>query len=131
MTLKSQVLSLAVVAIALLSAASSPAAQPQPDLGGKYQCTGSNPDGTRYSGMVTITPMGGAWRIDWTVAGSSHGGVGLVEGNVFSACWNIRGTRDGGVTVYRIEGGRLVGQWSSTKGNGSVGDETLTRVNGG
>jgi hypothetical protein len=128
MSRKPQFLLVAFVALSVAFAA-GPALAAQPDIAGKYQCAGSNPDGSRYSGTVVITPMGSAWRIDWTIAGSSHGGVGLLEGNVFSACWNIRGTRDGGIVVYRTEpDGRMIGQWSTTKGSGSVATETLTRV---
>lgn len=122
--------SLAALVALAIAAAAAPSEAASPDLSGRYTCAGTNPDGSRYSGTVTIAPMGSAWRIEWTVAGSSHGGVGLLEGNVFSACWNIRGTRDGGIVVYRLEpGGRLVGQWSTTTGTGTVGTETLSRTN--
>ena len=119
----------ALVALAIASAA-APSLAASPDLSGRYACAGTNADGSRYSGTVTITPMGSAWRIDWIVGGSSHGGVGLVEGDVLSACWNIRGTRDGGIVVYRLAaGGRLIGRWSATTGTGAVGTETLTPAN--
>ena len=85
--------------------------------GGRYRVTGRNPNGSSYSGMVTIASEGsGRYRMEWTVGSSNYSGAGTLEGNVLTVSW-------GSATpvVYAIGADRtLNGLWAA--GNGQ---ETL------
>ncbi|MCI0637507.1 MAG: hypothetical protein L0Y72_01295 [Gemmataceae bacterium] len=100
------------------------------DLSGYYLCNGQEGLGRKYNGLCVITKRNDVYLMQWVVGGTSFSGIGMRQGNVFSASWattNEKGlTR--GVHQYRIEtaGPRLVGRWATLPGNGVMQHETLT-----
>ncbi|MBW3538974.1 MAG: hypothetical protein KY476_01765 [Planctomycetes bacterium] len=125
---------LSVVLLGALAAAchsQAPEAQNQAEkinLAGRYTCTGTNPDGGAYQGVVQIKKLGDAWQLTWQIGEESHEGIGLVTGNLLSVSWRIEG--GGGVVVYTIKGTgaerKLDGKWTMFGDNGRVLDEDLT-----
>lgn len=91
-----------------------------PALGGRYKVNGANPDGSRYSGSVTISQAGQGYRVDWVVGQSTYQGIGVLEGNVLTVDWGS----DTPVVYALGPDGTLSGLWAA--GNG---EETLAPVN--
>jgi hypothetical protein len=85
------------------------------------------PDGRPYRGAVIIQSDGNRFVLQWYVGAQlSAIGLGLRDGNVLAV--SFFGADAGGIILYKIDGARLVGQWSAPVANGQVFDETLTRV---
>jgi len=115
----------ALVLIAVLGAMIAAAANGRVNLAGIYLCEGINPDGTPYKGIVEITPTADSYRIRWTMAQQNTTGVGIFRGGVLAVSY-YGGTP--GVAVYRVEGARLVGEWTMGNSGGELYSETLTRL---
>ncbi|TGL55340.1 fibronectin-binding protein [Leptospira wolffii] len=86
---------------------------------GTYKVAGTNPDGSRYKGSVTITLNDdGSYAFDWSV-GNSFSGTGTLSGNTLTVDWG-----DTYPVIYTVKNGgnRLEGTW----GNGT-GTEILSK----
>ncbi len=108
----------------------APKANKKPDnIAGSYKCRGTNPNGSIYTGFVTIKRAGEAYLITWNLSGQKHSGVGLYESGVFSSTWTYNNdARQSGMTTYKcLANGQLKGRWISTRG-GVVNTETLTPI---
>ena len=113
------------IVIVLLGAAGSAAPPDPPDLVGTYRCNGVNPDGSKYEAVVEITKREGTFRVAWIMDGGTVMGVGIYSNGVFAASYF------GGapaVVVYKVDGDRLVGEWTMGGIEGSLYSETLTKV---
>lgn len=107
-----------LLAIGLAAAASAQS------VGGSYSVTGTNADGSSYTGTAEITLNGPACSISWQTGGSSSAGTCLVTGNAFGASYQLGDTS--GLAVYQLQpDGALIGQWTTIGANG-VGSETLS-----
>ena len=100
------------------------------DLAGRYACEGKSPEGRPYHGMVDIVRLDDTFRVIWTLAGDSGEvqqvmGVGILSNGVFAASYFGGGP---GVAVYRIDGRKLVGEWTIGGADGAMYPETLTRM---
>lgn len=100
------------------------------DISGYYICKGVENAGKTYSGVAVITKKGDVYIVQWVVgSASTFTGIGIRQGNSFSASWAMPGEKAliRGVNQYRIEPGpRLVGRWATLPGNGALQTETLT-----
>jgi caspase domain-containing protein len=79
---------------------------------GTYRVAGTNPDGSSYTGTLTLSKAGEKYRLGWRVGTSSYEGSGLLEGNVLTVDW-------GSATpvVYALGAdGSLSGLWDAGKG---------------
>jgi hypothetical protein len=113
------------VVIVLSVAAGSAEPPDPPDLVGTYRCNGMNPDGSKYEAVVEITRREGTFRVAWIMDGGTVMGVGIYSNGVFAASYF------GGapaVVVYRVDGDRLVGEWTMGGIEGAVYTETLTKT---
>ena len=113
--------------VLVLSGAIGSTAPPDtpPDLAGLYRCDGMNPDGTAYEGVVEIRKVRDTFRVAWTMDDGTVVGVGIYSGGVFAVSYF------GGapaVVVYKVDGNRLVGEWTMGGIEGAVYTETLTRM---
>ncbi|MCK8783999.1 hypothetical protein M0638_06345 [Roseomonas sp. NAR14] len=99
--------------------------QAEAQRAGRYEVTGTNPDGSAYGGVLVMQPTGtGAWRVVWQVGGEPIEGIGLSNGSSFAAAYQVEGRA--GLVLYQVQGnGILTGQWSIS-GLGAIGTETLT-----
>jgi hypothetical protein len=95
-------------------------------VAGIYLCEGANPDGSPYQGLVEIVAVDKTYLIHWVMAdGAEVLGVGIRNSDVLSVSY-FGGTP--AVAVYRIDGDRLVGEWTMGGAEGMLYSETLTRM---
>ncbi|MBL8706982.1 MAG: caspase family protein [Rhodospirillales bacterium] len=96
-----------------------PAPQASPQVGlvpprpieGNYKVTGTNPNGTPYSGSVRIARQGGVYEFNWNV-GSVYRGVGGFQGDRLVIDWG-----QSSPAIYRIApDGKLHGTWANGQG---------------
>ena len=107
------------------SVGSTAAQVPPPNLAGTYECNGVNPNGTKYVAIVEITRVDDTFRVTWIADGSVVVGVGIYSNGVLAASYF------GGapaVAVYKVDGDRLVGEWTMGGIDGHVYAETLTKI---
>lgn len=78
-------------------------------ISGNYQVNGLNADGSAYSGVASIFEREGIVRMDWTVAGQSYSGNGVVDGRVVTVNWGASSP----VIYVIMEGGTLHGTWDN------------------
>jgi hypothetical protein len=95
-------------------------------VAGVYLCEGANPDGSPYQGLVEIVAVDNTYLVHWMMAdGAEVLGVGIRQSDVLSVSY-FGGTP--AVVVYRIDGDRLVGEWTMGGAEGMLYSETLTRM---
>jgi hypothetical protein len=58
-----------------------------PPPAGRYRVAGRNPNGSRYTGTVSIAVQGGGYQLDWRVASSGYRGSGTLVGNLLTVDW--------------------------------------------
>ena len=93
-------------------------------VGGTYSVSGTNADGSNYTGTVEIILNGPTCSISWQTGGSNSVGTCLLTGNAFGASYQLGDTP--GLAVYQLQpDGTLIGQWT-TIGTTGVGSETLS-----
>ncbi|MEN6375980.1 MAG: FlgO family outer membrane protein [Smithella sp.] len=84
---------------------------------GQYSATGRNPNGTTYSGIVTITKKNGAYMFTWKIGSGTYSGSGYLEGNMLTVQWGAPYP-----VIYRVQAdGSLLGTW-----NNGAATENLT-----
>ena len=95
-------------------------------VAGTYLCEGANPDGSPYQGLVEIVSVDNTYLVRWLMSdGAEVLGVGIRNSDVLSVSY-FGGTP--AVVVYRIDGDRLVGEWTMGGAEGMLYSETLTRM---
>jgi len=105
-------------------------APPPPDIAGKYNVTGTNPDGAPYKGTLEIIRRGDVYQFRWD-AGTQYDGVGVSNQNVVAVAFaNGPNGKGCGVIDYNIAGdGALDGKWGYW-GVNEAGTEKATRTSG-
>jgi hypothetical protein len=117
-----------LVTLALLGPVHAAQGQtPDNTLEGVYTCQGTNPDGSSYAGVVEIVKRKEAYLVRWTMPDESQVvGVGIFSGSQLAVSY-FGGTP--AVVLYSIaENGTLNGKWTAGGADGSVFQETLTRL---
>jgi hypothetical protein len=77
-------------------------------LGGLYQVNGSNPSGSRYRGVVALTPVGDKVRFTWWINSQIFTGLGQFAGRMLVVDWGSTHP-----VVYTFKGdGTLEGEWA-------------------
>jgi hypothetical protein len=121
------VLSLAFVATLLLPSVESASAADSMTLASTYDVTGTNPDGSAYSGTASVKVISDTtFTIKWQIAGSVYQGFGMRLNDTLSATYTIDG--EPGLVMYKVDGTGINGLWSIRGHNGS-GTEHLTPRN--
>ena len=116
--------SMRILMLGLLPAASLAAAASAQTVGGPYSVSGTNADGSSYTGTAEITLNGPACSISWQTGGSNSAGTCLLTGNAFGASYQLGDAP--GLAVYQLQpDGTLKGQWT-TIGAPGIGSETLS-----
>jgi hypothetical protein len=81
---------------------------PTLDLGGLYLVDGSNPDGSQYRGMATLTPVGDQYRFTWWIARQVFSGVGQFAGRMMVVNWGAKSP-----VIYSVaRNNELHGEWA-------------------
>jgi uncharacterized protein (TIGR03067 family) len=97
------------------------------DLTGSYRSETVEIDGSKHASDVTIDRVGDCYLVTYK-RNKAIGFIGIAirKGDIFSMAWLSQGQV--GVSVYQIEKDKLVGQFTMLGGAGTLGLETLTRV---
>jgi hypothetical protein len=103
---------------------------PLPDIAGKYNVSGSNPDGGVYKGTLEVIQHGDVYQFRWN-AGTQYDGVGVANGTVVAVAFaNGKNGKGCGVVDYEITGdGALDGKWGYW-GTNEAGTEKAARTSG-
>jgi hypothetical protein len=121
------VLSLAFVATLLLPSVESASAADSMTLASTYDATGTNPDGSAYTGTASVKVISDTtFTIKWQIAGSFYQGFGVRLNDTLSATYLIDG--EPGLVMYKVDGTGINGLWAIRADNGS-GTEHLTPRN--
>jgi hypothetical protein len=92
-------------------------------LANKYSATGSNPDGSKYTGTANVRVISeSTFTIKWTIGGSTYEGFGMRMNDSLAATYTIDG--EPGLVIYRVDGDGLTGIWA-IRGHDKVGTEHL------
>ncbi|HEY1542281.1 MAG TPA: hypothetical protein VGG01_07720 [Xanthobacteraceae bacterium] len=114
---------LAILAAAGLAASVATAQE----VGGKYRVTGTNLDGSHYSGtaeIVVTSPT--TCRIAWVTGGTTSRGICMRRSNVFTAAYKLGNAV--GLVIYEVkDNGVLDGIWTVADQRGA-GTDVLTPV---
>jgi hypothetical protein len=112
------------------SSSNKPAPATHANIAGKYNITGTNPNGTMYRGALEVIEHGDVYQFRWN-AGNQYDGVGVVNGDVVAVAFANGPNGTGcGVVDYNIQDdGALVGRWGFW-GKDEAGTENATRTSG-
>ena len=92
-------------------------------VGGNYSVSGTNPDGSAYTGTAHITLKESACRISWQTGSTTSEGVCMLANNAFAAFYKLGSAF--GLVVYELQpDGKLKGYWRIVDKEG-VGGEVL------
>jgi hypothetical protein len=79
-----------------------------PSLAGVYRSSGTNADGSKYSGIAAITPAGEGLRFTWWIGKEVYSGIGTWAGRMLVVDWGRKHP-----VVYTFPGGdNLDGEWA-------------------
>jgi hypothetical protein len=77
-------------------------------LAGIYRVSGTNPDGSRYRGMTSVSISGGVYRLTWWIGNDVFHGTGRLGGRMLIVDWNSTAP-----VIYTLKGnGVLDGEWA-------------------
>jgi hypothetical protein len=77
-------------------------------LGGVYIVDGTNPNGSRYRGMVALTPAGNQYRFTWWIARQIFSGIGQFAGRMLVVNWGAKAP-----VIYMVAANNdLFGEWA-------------------
>jgi len=91
----------------------------------EYTLTGTDPDGTPYTGTMTVTQTADTAQLVQNFGGSMVYGTAILQGNVISA---VYGNDSCGVLGYIVGENRLDGEWT-TFGSTTRTTETAQSIN--
>ena len=75
---------------------------PAPDIAGKYNVAGNNPEGGQYKGTLEVITRGDVYQFRWN-AGTQYDGVGVQNGNIVAVAFaNGENGKGCGVVDYDI-----------------------------
>jgi hypothetical protein len=105
-------------------AESSPADQLDPkQIAGTHTCKGTNPDGSKYEGTVTLRIKKGLMLMEWDIDGKTSRGTALLVGMTLGVAL------DDGLAIYKIfpqdDGFSLIGRWAADGTEESAGEAIL------
>ena len=103
---------------------------PAPDIAGKYNVTGTNPEGGGYKGTLEVITRGDVYQFRWN-AGTQYDGIGVQNGSIIAVAFaNGSDGKGCGVVDYDIANdGSLSGKWGYW-GTNDAGTESATRTSG-
>lgn len=96
------------------------------DYKGNYRITGTNTDGSSYTGSMILSAYGDGYRASFSSGGTVWRGIGSYIGNYLALAWNFNGVAS--VTIYAGDPntGTLSGYWQNYD-EPKEGTETATR----
>ena len=121
----------AVLVLGLATPAFTPAFSPALadtlKLASTYDETGTNADGSKYTGTATVDVISDTtFAIKWKIGSTVYNGFGMRRGDTLAATYQVNGQP--GLILYTVgEGGVLTGNWSIRGENGSGTDRLTPR----
>lgn len=112
--------SLVVAAALLWSVATAFAADPS----GTYDVQGTSPDGSKYTGTVTITQTGETFKMIWKIGSDTYRGTAIGDKDFLAVSYTSGS--DTGLALYGADGGNWKGIWTYAGGT-KIGSEMLKR----
>ena len=98
------------------------------DIAGVYAAEGNNGDGSPYRAIVVIEKHRDAFRMQWIFPTRTAAvGLGILNGDVLAVSYYGASP---GIVLYKIEGSKMVGDWTLFGAGGILSKETLTRIPG-
>lgn len=91
---------------------------------GTFEVAGQNPDGSKYSGSVSVEPTGETYRVVWSIQGTRFVGTGIGDRDFIAITY--RAGNATGIALMGVEGQQLKGVWSYSNGR-KLGAEVWTR----
>ena len=92
-------------------------------LASHYAASGSNPDGSHYTGNADVTVISDTtFSIVWKIQGERYEGFGMRLNDALAATYMING--EPGLVIYKVDGNGLTGAWA-IRGHDGVGTEHL------
>jgi hypothetical protein len=96
-------------------------------LASHYAASGSNPDGSQYTGNADVTVISDTtFSIVWKIEGQRYEGFGMRLNDSLAATYMING--EPGLVIYHVDGNGLTGAWA-IRGHDGVGTEHLRPLN--
>ena len=94
-------------------------------IASRYDVSGTNTDGSKYSGTATVDVISDAtFTIRWDIAGSTYTGFGMRMNDALATTYTINGKP--GLVIYKVDdNGVLDGLWA-VRGQSGDGTERLT-----
>ena len=111
----------------LFLAVATPASADMLKLASTYDETGTNADGSKYTGTATVEVISDTtFNIKWKIGSTVYNGFGMRRGDTLAATYQVNGQP--GLILYTVgEGGVLTGNWSIRGENGSGTDRLTPR----
>lgn len=91
---------------------------------GNYDVSGSNPDGSAYSGSVTVQKNGDTYTVTWSVGDKRYNGTGIGNDEFIAVSYESSG--ETGLALYSAEKENWKGIWSYAGGS-RLGKELWTK----
>lgn len=91
---------------------------------GKYDVEGSSPDGSKYSGTVTVTKTDQTFRVVWIIGDTRY--IGTAIGNKDFIAVSYRSGNNTGLALYGTDGDDWKGVWTYAGGT-TMGTEVRNR----
>lgn len=102
------------------------------DIAGKYDATGSNPDGGgQYKAELTVTPHDDVYQFTWASGAKSYDGVGVLSDDRVAVSYTEGGNGKGcGVALFKIAADGSMTSKNGYWGENKMETETATRTSG-
>ena len=96
-------------------------------LASHYSASGTNPDGSQYTGAADVNVISDTtFSIIWKIEGERYEGFGMRLNDSLAATYMING--EPGLIIYKVDGNGLTGAWA-IRGHDGVGTEHLRPLN--
>jgi hypothetical protein len=100
-----------------------PAAADTLTLASTYAASGTNPDGSKYTGTARVHVISDTtFTIEWLIGDATYKGFGMRMNDSLAASYMIDG--EPGLILYKVDGNGLHGLWT-IRGHDGSGTETL------
>jgi hypothetical protein len=105
-----------------LAQSASPSSLP---LASRYDVSGTNPDGSRYSGTLAIEVISNTtYTVRWDIAGTAYRGFGMRMNDALSATYTLGGQP--GLIMYQVRPDGVLGGIWAVRGQSGNGTERAT-----
>jgi hypothetical protein len=91
---------------------------------GSYEVQGQNPDGSKYSGTVSVRQTGQTYKVVWQIGNDRYDGTGI--GNKDFLAVSYTSGKESGLALYGADGGNWKGIWTYAGGT-KIGAELWNR----